>query len=68
MKIKKATVINGLTLLVYYTRAKCWQYAIDSEVVFYESERIFYTAEAAELSGEGKLRCCWDSDRSYNNS
>jgi hypothetical protein len=28
MKIEKAISINGLSLVIYYTSGKCWQYAV----------------------------------------
>jgi hypothetical protein len=50
MKIDKVIEINKLTLLVYYTAGKCWKYAIAGANGSYESESIYYTAEARLLT------------------
>ena len=55
MKIDKVIEINKLTLLVYYTPGKCWQYAIAGKYGSYESESIYYTAEAAEREGRRQI-------------
>jgi hypothetical protein len=41
--------INGCTLVVFYTKAHCWQFRLISAggAVFGE-RKIYYTAEAAE--------------------
>ena len=56
MKIEKVIIINGLILLVYYTRAKCWQYAIASENGSYQSEGIFYSSQGAEDEGRRQVQ------------
>ena len=56
MKIEKAMSINGLSLMIYYTSGKCWQYAIASENGSYESEEIFYTALGAEIAGRRQVK------------
>jgi hypothetical protein len=56
MKIDLAMIINGLSLIVFYTAGKCWQYAIASENGSYESEGIFYTKEAAEIAGRRQVQ------------
>ena len=64
MNIDKMIEINELTLLVYYTPGKCWQYAIikgapaasagkDDSL---ESEGIYYTADAAEKKGREQIQ------------
>jgi hypothetical protein len=56
MKIDKVVEINKLTLLVYYTSSKCWQYAIAGKHGSYESEGIYYTADAAEREGKEQIQ------------
>ena len=56
MKVEKAINISGLSLMIYYTKSKCWQYAIASENGSYESEGIFYTSEAAEIAGRKQVK------------
>jgi hypothetical protein len=56
MKIEKAIIINGLTLIVYYTPGKCWQYAIASENGSYQCEGIFYTSQGAEDEGRRQIQ------------
>jgi hypothetical protein len=52
MRIEKIVGINGLTLLIYYTKAHCWQFAvIGEEAKLWLSNQIFYTASAAEVAG-----------------
>ena len=55
MNIDKVIEINKLTLLVYYTPGKCWQYAIAGKHGSYESEGIYYGAEAAEREGRKQI-------------
>jgi hypothetical protein len=56
MKIDKVVEIKKLTLLVYYTPGKCWQYAIAGKDGSYESEEIYYTADAAEKQGREQIQ------------
>ena len=56
MKIKKAIIINGLMLLVYYTPGKCWQYAIAGKNGSYDAEEIFYSAHGAEMAGRRQVQ------------
>jgi hypothetical protein len=52
MRIKKIIGIDGLTLLIYYTKAHCWQFAVIGEDAFlWQPNQIFYTADAAQLAG-----------------
>jgi len=52
MRIKKIIDIDGLTLLIYYTNAHCWQFAVIGEnAKLWQSNQIFYTKEAAEVEG-----------------
>jgi hypothetical protein len=52
MRIEKIIGIDGLTLLIYYTDARCWQFAIIGENgKFWQPNKIFYTAEAAQRAG-----------------
>jgi hypothetical protein len=55
-RIEKLISISNLTLVVYYTAGKCWQYAIASTLGSLESESIYYTAEAAEREGREQIR------------
>jgi hypothetical protein len=51
-KIHAVININGYTLIVFYTQAKCWQFRVigtDGDV--YGSTEIFYSADAAEAAG-----------------
>lgn len=54
-RIEKVVAIGSLTLLVYYTAGKCWKYAIAGANGSYESEGIYYTAEAAEREGRRQV-------------
>jgi hypothetical protein len=64
MKVEKVININGLSLLIYYTSGKCWQYAhceadpcgIASENGSYECESIYYTPQAAEREGRRQVQ------------
>ena len=56
MKIDSVIEINELTLLVYYTPGKCWQYAIAGKDGSYESEGIYYSADAAEKKGREQIQ------------
>ncbi|MCS6283771.1 MAG: hypothetical protein HUM72_24950 [Dolichospermum sp.] len=46
------TIINNITLLVFYTEAHCWQFRLISAggEVFGE-RKLYYTPEAAEKAG-----------------
>lgn len=52
IKVEELVSINGSTLLVFHTPAKCWQFRVISCTgeVFGE-ERIYYTALAAKNAG-----------------
>ncbi|MBD2207782.1 hypothetical protein H6G33_36340 [Calothrix sp. FACHB-1219] len=51
-KIQSISIINGCTLLVYYTSGKSWQFRVISpEGEVYGSRKIFYTSEAARVAG-----------------
>lgn len=53
MRIEKIVGFDGLTLLIYYTKAHCWQFAVIGEdAKFWQSNKIFYTADAAEVAGK----------------
>jgi hypothetical protein len=54
-RIEKLTAIRSLILVVYYTAGKCWKYAIAGANGSYESEGIYYTAEAAEREGRRQV-------------
>jgi hypothetical protein len=54
-RLEKLISISNLTLVVYYTAGKCWQYAIASTLGSLESESIYYTAEAAEREGRRQV-------------
>ena len=56
MKIEKAIIIKGFSLIVFYTPRKCWQYTIVSEKVNYECRGIFYSSEAAEMAGRSQVK------------
>jgi hypothetical protein len=56
MKIEKAIIINGVILVIYYTKSKCWQYAIASETGSYECKSISYTSQAAEREGRRQVQ------------
>ncbi len=52
MKIEQVTYIDGITLMVFYTPAHCWQFAYferTGKVRRYQG--IFYTAEKAVIEG-----------------
>jgi hypothetical protein len=52
MKIEKLIGIDGLTLLIYYTNTRCWQFSVIGEKAqLWQSNQIFYTSEAAEVAG-----------------
>jgi len=52
MRIKKIIGLDGLTLIVYYTDGKCWQFAIiKKDGQLYQPQGIFYTADGAENEG-----------------
>jgi hypothetical protein len=52
MRIKKIIGIDGLTLLIYYTNARCWQFAVIGEdAKLWQPNKIFYTASGAEVAG-----------------
>jgi hypothetical protein len=52
MRIEKIIGIDGLTLLIYHTDARCWQFAVvGEEAKLWLSNQIFYTATAAEKAG-----------------
>lgn len=55
MRIEKAIAIKNFTLLVYYTAGKCWKYAIAGKDGSYESDGIYYSAEAAEREGRRQI-------------
>lgn len=43
MRIEKIICIDKLTLLIYYTKAKCWQFAVIGEdAKLWQSHQIFY--------------------------
>ena len=56
MKIEKAIIIKGFSLIVFYILRKCWQYTIVSEKVNYECRGIFYSSEAAEMAGRSQVQ------------
>ena len=46
------TGIFGVTLIVFYTEAHCWQFRVISSGVAASGERkLYYSAEAAERAG-----------------
>ncbi|MEI6445740.1 MAG: hypothetical protein WCO29_22075 [Nostocales cyanobacterium ELA583] len=51
-KIDSVTIINNVTLLVFYTEADCWQFRLISAggEVFGE-RKLYYSPEAAEKAG-----------------
>lgn len=51
-KIHLITNMQGITLMVFYTEAKAWQFRVLSAggAVFGE-QKLYYTAEAAEKAG-----------------
>ena len=51
-KIDSVTIINNVTLLVFYTEADCWQFRLISAggKVFGE-RKLYYSPEAAEKAG-----------------
>ena len=52
MRIEKIIGIDGLTLLIYYTNARCWQFAvIGDDGQLWLPNQIFYTADAAQQAG-----------------
>ena len=52
MRIEKNIGIDGLTLLIYFTDARCWQFAVIGEdAKLWQLQQIFYTSEAAEVAG-----------------
>lgn len=57
MKIEKIIGIDGLTLLIYYTTARCWQFAVIGEdAKLWQQNQIFYTADAAQKAGRLWIR------------
>lgn len=53
MRIEKIIAINGLTLLIYYTKAYCWQFeVIEKNARLWQPNKIFYSADAAEVAGK----------------
>jgi hypothetical protein len=53
MKIEKIICLDGLMLLIYHTKAHCWQFAvIGDDAKLWQSNKIFYTADAAEADGK----------------
>ncbi|MGH2415746.1 MAG: hypothetical protein ACRDEA_19055 [Microcystaceae cyanobacterium] len=52
MRIEKIVGINGLTLIVYYTPADCWQFAVvGKDGQLWQPDDIFSTSEKAESEG-----------------
>jgi hypothetical protein len=52
LQIQSLSLINGCTLLVFYTPGKCWQFRVISPSgSVYGLEKIFYTPEAAKEAG-----------------
>ena len=52
MRIKKIIGLDGLTLIVYYTDGKCWQFAIiKKNGQLCQPQGIFNTASGAENEG-----------------
>lgn len=51
-KIHLIAGVQGVTLLVFYTEAHCWQFRVVSSggAVFGE-RKLYYTPEAAEIAG-----------------
>jgi hypothetical protein len=51
-KVDSVTIINNVTLLVFYTESDCWQFRLISAAgeVFGEC-KLYYTPEAAEKAG-----------------
>jgi hypothetical protein len=51
-KVDSVTIINRVTLLVFYTEADCWQFRLISAggEVFGE-RKLYYSPEAAEKAG-----------------
>lgn len=52
IKVHLVTIIENVTLLVFYTETHCWQFRLISAggEVFGE-RKLYYTAEAAEKAG-----------------
>jgi hypothetical protein len=51
-KIDSVTIINNVTLLVFYTESDCWQFrliSVGGEV--FGERKLYYTPEAAEKAG-----------------
>ncbi len=51
--------IQGITLVVFYSKAHCWQFRLISSAgaVFGES-KLYYSSEAAERAGRDWRLCC----------
>lgn len=53
MIIEKIVGIHGLTLLIYYTSAEYWQFAVISKSGhLWQPNEIFFTPDAAESEGK----------------
>ena len=51
-KIDSVTIINHVTLLVFYTEAHCWQFRlITAGGEVFGERKLYYTPEAAEKAG-----------------
>ncbi|AFZ33511.1 MULTISPECIES: hypothetical protein [Cyanophyceae] len=56
-KIHLLVGIRGAILVVFHTNAKCWQFQIISfQGVVFSEQKVYYTAETAELVGRGWIR------------
>ena len=47
-KIDSVTIINNVTLLVFYTEAHCWQFRL---ITAGGERKLYYSPEAAEKAG-----------------
>ena len=52
IKVDSVTIINNVTLLVFYTESDCWQFRlITTGGEVFGERKLYYSPEAAEKAG-----------------